>query len=233
MTGLGTILNTACILIGGLVGLFIFRSISAATQRSLRSLLALVSLVIGFMMIWDGLNGSFPLKLNRSEPTSGGAGFQVGDVLEPVGGKAARSARLKVATIKAKGAIATLEIIEPGDYSDKPQPPIALAYPNDSTGPGRDATVKLAFNETSRGWLFRGYLLVLMVLSLAGQMGRYKNWHSTTSQCDRGLCSKQIHQSHRAGRRKTSAKRRIHHLHSAVLCGTNVAAWPDSGRAHR
>ena len=167
MTGLGTILNTVCILIGGLAGLFIFRSISAATQRSLRSLLALVSLVIGFMMIWDGLNGSFPLKLNRSKPTSGGAGFQVGDVLEPVGGKAARSARLKVATITAKGAITALEIIEPGDYSDKPQPPIALAYPNDSTGPGRDATVKLAFNETSRGWLFRGYLLVLMVLSLA------------------------------------------------------------------
>ena len=59
VTGLGTILNTACILAGELTGLFIFRNISAATQRSLRSLLALVSLVIGFMMIWDGLNGSF------------------------------------------------------------------------------------------------------------------------------------------------------------------------------
>ena len=106
------------------------------------------------------------MKLNRSEPTSGGAGFQVGDVLEPVGGKAARSARLKVATITAKGAITALEIIEPGDYSNEPQPPIALAYPNDSTGSGRDATVNLAFNETSRGWLFRGYLFVLMLLSL-------------------------------------------------------------------
>ena len=64
MTGLGTILNTACILAGGLAGLFIFRSISVKTQQSLKSLLALVSLVIGFMMIWDGITGSFPLKLH-------------------------------------------------------------------------------------------------------------------------------------------------------------------------
>ena len=37
VTGLGTILNTACILIGGWPGCSFFASISAATQRSLRS----------------------------------------------------------------------------------------------------------------------------------------------------------------------------------------------------
>ena len=69
MTGLGTILNTTCILAGGLVGLFIFRSISVKTQQSLKSLLALVSLVIGFMMIWDGITGSFPLTVSYTHLT--------------------------------------------------------------------------------------------------------------------------------------------------------------------
>ena len=166
MTGLGTILNTACILAGGLAGLFIFRSISAKTQQSLKSLLALVSLVIGFMMIWDGLTGSFPLKLNWSNPAQGGTGYQVGDILEPVGGKAARTARLKVATVTLDGAITSMDIIESGDYSDEPQPPIALGYPGKTTGLGQGATTELAFTETSRGWLLRGYLFFLMMLSL-------------------------------------------------------------------
>ena len=60
MTGLGTILNTACILLGGLAGLFIFRNISKKTQQNLKTAIALVSLVIGFMMIWNGLSGNYP-----------------------------------------------------------------------------------------------------------------------------------------------------------------------------
>ncbi|MFQ3168685.1 MAG: putative membrane protein YqgA involved in biofilm formation, partial [Limisphaerales bacterium] len=60
MTGLGTILNTACILLGGLAGLFIFRNISAKTQQNLKLAIALVSLAIGFMMIWGGIAGSYP-----------------------------------------------------------------------------------------------------------------------------------------------------------------------------
>ena len=60
VTGLGTILNTACILLGGLAGLFIFRNISAKTQQNLKLAIALVSLAIGFMMIWGGLAGSYP-----------------------------------------------------------------------------------------------------------------------------------------------------------------------------
>ena len=51
MTGLGTILNTACILLGGLAGLFIFRNISTKTQQNLKLAIALVSLAIGFMMM--------------------------------------------------------------------------------------------------------------------------------------------------------------------------------------
>ena len=152
MTGLGTILNTLCILAGGLAGLFIFRSISAKTQQSLRSLLALVSLVIGLMMISNGINGSFPLKLQWSKPATSGNGYRVGDILEPVGGKAARTARLKVASVSATGAIEALEIPVHGDYSTKPLPPIALAYPNEASGPGLGATAQLAFNETSRSW---------------------------------------------------------------------------------
>jgi len=151
-----------------LAGLFIFRSISAKTQQSLRSLLALVSLVIGLMMISNGINGSFPLKLQWSKPATSGNGYRVGDILEPVGGKAARTARLKVASVSATGAIEALEIPVRGDYSAKPLPPVALAYPNEVSGPGLGATAQLAFNETSRGWLFRGYLFVLMVLSLVG-----------------------------------------------------------------
>ena len=75
MTGLGTILNTTCILFGGLAGLFIFRSISINIQKSLKSLLALVSLIIGFMMIWDGVSGSFPLHIHWSELKTSGKGF--------------------------------------------------------------------------------------------------------------------------------------------------------------
>ena len=55
VTGFGTILNTACILLGGLAGLFIFRNISTKTQQNLKTAIALVSLTIGFMMIWDGI----------------------------------------------------------------------------------------------------------------------------------------------------------------------------------
>ena len=66
MTGFGTILNTACILLGGLAGLFIFRNISTKTQQNLRTAIALVSLTIGFMMIWDGITGSYPGQPERS-----------------------------------------------------------------------------------------------------------------------------------------------------------------------
>ncbi|MBT7026748.1 MAG: DUF554 family protein, partial [Verrucomicrobia bacterium] len=65
MTGLGTILNTACILLGGLAGLFIFRNISAKTQQNLKTAIALVSLAIGFMMISGGLVGSYPGQASR------------------------------------------------------------------------------------------------------------------------------------------------------------------------
>ena len=43
MTGLGTILNVACILIGGFAGLFLFRNISVRTQQNLKFAIAPVS----------------------------------------------------------------------------------------------------------------------------------------------------------------------------------------------
>jgi len=64
--GLGTILNVVCILLGGFAGLFIFRNISVRTQQNLKFAIALVSLTIGFKMIWDGLAGSYPDQQSRS-----------------------------------------------------------------------------------------------------------------------------------------------------------------------
>ncbi len=65
MTGLGTILNVACILLGGVAGIFIFRKISIKIQQTLKFAIALVSLLIGFKMIWDGLAGSYPGQPSR------------------------------------------------------------------------------------------------------------------------------------------------------------------------
>lgn len=166
MTGLGTILNTTCILFGGLAGLFIFRSISINTQKSLKSLLALVSLIIGFMMIWDGVAGSFPLHIHWSELKTSGKGFRNGDILEPVGGKAARSARLQVTSISTEGFIKGLKINVPGDYSEEPNQPVKLNYPNNIIGAGRNASVNLAFTEETRGWAQCIYLFFLIILSL-------------------------------------------------------------------
>ena len=166
MIGIGTILNTACIITGGLAGLFIFRNISVNTQQSLKSFLALVSLFIGFMMIWDGVSGSFPLHIQWSELKSGGKGFQNGDILEPVGGKAARSARLQVTSISAEGVITGLKINERGDYSEEPKTPVKLTYPNKRIGKGSDALINLAFTEESRGWLQCTYFFLLIMLSL-------------------------------------------------------------------
>ena len=71
MTGLGTILNVACILLGGFAGLFLFRNISVRTQQNLKFAIALVSLAIGFKMIWDGLAGSYPGQPSRDWLTRG------------------------------------------------------------------------------------------------------------------------------------------------------------------
>ena len=167
MTGLGTILNIACILLGGLAGLFIFRSISVKTQQTLKATIALVSLVIGFMMIWEGLSGSFPLQLNWAEAASGGSGYQVEDILEPHGGRAARTARVKVKTVSKVGAITKLEVVEPGDYSSEPPASTSLKYTRRANGQGNGATTKAAFGEFSRNWLLRFYLFIVVMLSLS------------------------------------------------------------------
>ena len=87
-------------------------------------------------------------RLHRAEPTNGGSGFRVDDILEPVSSQSAKAAQLKVNSVTAEGAIISLEIVEPGDYSDEPPHPVALAYQISKSGPGQGATVRLTFTES-------------------------------------------------------------------------------------
>ena len=55
---LGTILNAAGILIGGLVGLVITRQLSPATQLAAKGLMGVGTVIIGLRLTWLSLNGS-------------------------------------------------------------------------------------------------------------------------------------------------------------------------------
>jgi uncharacterized membrane protein YqgA involved in biofilm formation len=56
---IGTILNTAAILVGGFIGLTVAREISLRTQHLLKLLLGAFILYAGFTTTWNALNGSF------------------------------------------------------------------------------------------------------------------------------------------------------------------------------
>jgi uncharacterized protein len=56
---LGTLLNTAAILTGGIVGLTVARDLSERVQVRLKLILGVLVLLLGFKMTWDGLHGSF------------------------------------------------------------------------------------------------------------------------------------------------------------------------------
>lgn len=54
----GTILNAAAILIGGIIGLWVKTDISSARQHLLKKLLGVMTVYVGLSMVWAGLNGS-------------------------------------------------------------------------------------------------------------------------------------------------------------------------------
>ena len=59
MIGIGTILNAAGILLGGVAGLTVARQIPPARQAQVKILLAAFTVWVGLSMTWKGLNGSF------------------------------------------------------------------------------------------------------------------------------------------------------------------------------
>ncbi|MGB0580618.1 MAG: DUF554 domain-containing protein [Limisphaerales bacterium] len=56
---IGTIINAACILVGGIIGIFAANSISAKTQGRIKLILAMATVFVATKMIWDGLGGGF------------------------------------------------------------------------------------------------------------------------------------------------------------------------------
>jgi uncharacterized membrane protein YqgA involved in biofilm formation len=65
MIGLGTAINAVAVLVGSLAGLLASRQISQGTQVRIRMLLALFTVLAGFVMIWKGINGSFGQVLKQ------------------------------------------------------------------------------------------------------------------------------------------------------------------------
>jgi uncharacterized membrane protein YqgA involved in biofilm formation len=59
MTGLGTAINAAAILLGGVIGLLAKGQLSKDAQNNIRALLVIFTFVAAAHMIWFGLNGSF------------------------------------------------------------------------------------------------------------------------------------------------------------------------------
>jgi uncharacterized membrane protein YqgA involved in biofilm formation len=55
----GTLLNALAIFIGGIAGLTLRRTMSAATQSALKLLLGVFTVYVGLSLTWLGLNGSF------------------------------------------------------------------------------------------------------------------------------------------------------------------------------
>jgi hypothetical protein len=56
---IGTLLNAAAIIVGGVVGLTVTRQLSLANQTALKVLLGAFTVYVGLSMTWQGLNGSF------------------------------------------------------------------------------------------------------------------------------------------------------------------------------
>ncbi len=56
---IGTLINTAAILAGGLTGLTAARQLAVPTQTRIRLVLAMCTLYVGMSMVWQGIGGSF------------------------------------------------------------------------------------------------------------------------------------------------------------------------------
>lgn len=59
MTGLGTAINAAGIVLGGVLGLTVARQISQSWQERIKALLAIFIIYAGLSLTWKGVNGSF------------------------------------------------------------------------------------------------------------------------------------------------------------------------------
>ena len=57
MPGLGTIINVAAIVIGGIIGMTVGQRISATVQQSIRHFLAILVFLLAAKMLWDGFSG--------------------------------------------------------------------------------------------------------------------------------------------------------------------------------
>lgn len=66
MIGIGTIINALAILIGGIVGLKMSGQLSAVWQSRIKVGLAIFTVITGFKMVWDGINGSFGLVIKQT-----------------------------------------------------------------------------------------------------------------------------------------------------------------------
>ena len=62
---IGTILNAAGILIGGLIGLLTARQIAPVHQSILKAILGILVVYLGLSMTWDTLNGSFLHRMKQ------------------------------------------------------------------------------------------------------------------------------------------------------------------------
>ncbi len=56
---IGTIINAACIILGGLIGVFAANRLTASAQTRIKLLLAVATLYVATEMVWRGTNGSF------------------------------------------------------------------------------------------------------------------------------------------------------------------------------
>lgn len=56
---LGSILNAAAILVGGIAGLATRKQLSPAVQSACRTILGVFTIFVGLKIVWDNLNGSF------------------------------------------------------------------------------------------------------------------------------------------------------------------------------
>jgi uncharacterized membrane protein YqgA involved in biofilm formation len=59
VTGTGTIINVLAITIGGVAGLTMSKQLSPTAQSRIKIGLAIFTVVVGFKMMWAGINGSF------------------------------------------------------------------------------------------------------------------------------------------------------------------------------
>ncbi len=55
---IGSILNTATILVGGIAGLTTRKQLSPAAQSAFRTILGVFTIFVGLKIVWDNLNGS-------------------------------------------------------------------------------------------------------------------------------------------------------------------------------